>query len=111
MTSYEMYRGKCREMSEAAVIADPTLTLVRGHYDCPHWGEQSHWWTVRPDGTINDPTKDQFPSSGNGIYTPFTGMINCDECGKEVAESEAIVAGNGRYALCSGSCYGRFVGL
>lgn len=28
--NYAKHRGRCREMREAAVAADPTLTLVRG---------------------------------------------------------------------------------
>jgi hypothetical protein len=56
-TDYLTHRGKCKEMSEAAVAADPTLTLVRGHYFCTLWGEQAHWWCKRQDGIIVDPTK------------------------------------------------------
>lgn len=107
--NYKLYRGKCKEFSEKAVAEDPTLTLVRGHYYCPHWGEQPHWWTVRPDGTIHDPTKLQFPSEGKGLYVPFNGMVSCSECGKEVKEEEASIEGN--YAFCSSGCYGRFVGV
>lgn len=106
---YAKYRGKCKEMSEAEVAADPSLKLVRGHYYCPFWGEQPHWWTVRPDGTINDPTKLQFPSKGNGEYVEFDGNVSCSECGKEMKEEEAMSESN--YCFCSGECYGRFVGV
>lgn len=106
---YLRCRGKCKEMSEAAVAADPTLTLVRGHYFCPAWGMQPHWWTVRPDGTVYDPTALQFPSKGAGIYVPFNGMVSCAECGKELLEEEADIEGN--YAFCSYTCHGRFVGV
>lgn len=107
---YRTYRGKCREMSEAACKEDPTLTLVRGHYYCPIWNsDEPHWWCVRPDGTIHDPTAAQFPSAGLGIYTPFNGMVSCAECGKEVSEKQARFEGN--YAFCSGACLRRFVGL
>jgi len=34
---YDKYRGKCKEYCDAAVAADSTLTLVRGHYWCPVW--------------------------------------------------------------------------
>lgn len=109
-TDYQKFRGKCKEMSEAAVLADPTLTLVRGHYFCPCWcTEEPHWWTTRPDGTIYDPTKDQFPSKGNGIYTKFNGICECANCGKEVPEAEASI--DGRYAFCSTLCNMSFVGL
>ncbi len=107
---YATFRGRCKELSEAACQADPTLTLVRGHYHCPIWGtKEAHWWTVRPDGTIHDPTKLQFPSGGLGEYVPFDGTIECDECGKVVPEDEAQI--HGRYAFCSGLCNARFVGL
>ena len=107
---YKRYRGRCKELSEAACAADPTLTLVRGYYFCPLWGtEEPHWWCVTPDGTIHDPTREQFPSAGLGIYTPFNGMVACAECGKEVKEEEASLDSN--YAFCSDLCHGRFVGV
>lgn len=107
---YRMFRGKCRALSEAACKADPTLTLVRGHYYCPVWNsEEPHWWTVRADGTIFDPTARQFPSNGCGVYTPFAGMVDCCECGRQMHETEAIPAGN--YAVCSERCYRRLVGV
>jgi len=85
-TNYQKYRGKCKEYVEKAVKADPSLTAVRGYYDCPLFGRQQHWWCV--------------DSKGN---------ITCDQCGKVVPESEAYF--NGRYAFCSYSCAMRFVGL
>lgn len=107
---YRKFRGKCKELSEAAVAKDPSLTLVRGHYFCPIWcSDEPHWWTIRPDGTIHDPTKEQFPSKGAGIYTPFNGFVCCAECGKEVPEEKASAVGN--YGFCSGRCAGRFVGV
>jgi hypothetical protein len=112
MTDYEKFRGKCKPLSEQAVAADPTLRLVRGHYHCPDWGPQAHWWCERPDGTIVDPTVDQFPTKGVGAeYVEFSGMVECSECGKEVPEAEAEIAGNGHYAFCSGKCHARFVGV
>lgn len=109
-TDYLKYRGKCKEMSEAAVLADPTLTLVRGHYYCPIWNsDEPHWWCVKPDGTIVDPTARQFPSKGLGIYTPFDGLVTCAECGKEVPEDKALFESS--YAFCSGRCFGAFVGV
>jgi hypothetical protein len=59
-------RGKCREYSEQACLEDSTLRLCRGFYNCPIWGLQPHWWTMRNSGEIYDPTKDQFPSHGYG---------------------------------------------
>lgn len=108
-SDYLKYRGKCKEFCDQAVAKDSSLTLVRGHYLCPFWGEQPHWWTVRKDGTIYDPTKDQFPSKGIGEYVPFNGMLSCAECGKEIPEKDADIEGN--YAFCSYICHGRFVGV
>lgn len=107
---YTKYRGKCREMSEALVATDPTLTLVRGHYYCPIWNrDEPHWWCVKPDGTIVDPTAKQFGSKGMGEYTPFNGIVECAECGKKVAEEDAKFDSN--YAFCSNRCNGAFVGI
>lgn len=50
MSDYLKFRGKCKELSEAACAEDPSLALVRGHYYCPIWNvTEPHWWTVRPD--------------------------------------------------------------
>ncbi len=107
---YRLYRGKCKQMSEALVAEDPTLTLVRGHYFCPIWNsDEPHWWCEQQDGSIVDPTREQFPSKGSGIYTPFNGMCECSNCGKEVAEEDATFDSN--YVFCSSKCYGRFIGL
>jgi hypothetical protein len=110
-TDYEKYRGRCREMSEALVASDPTLTLVRGHYYDHEWGEQPHWWCRRPDGTIVDPTKDQFPSKGRGVYVEFDGIIECSECGKEMREGVDDIDYESNYAFCSTRCHAHFVGI
>ena len=73
--NYTKFRGKCKQMAEEAIKADPTLTLVRGHYYDAEWGMQQHWWTVRKDGAVYDPTALQFPSAGHGEYIPFDGMV------------------------------------
>lgn len=109
-SDYLNYRGKCKELCEDACNKDPTLILVRGHYFCPIWNtEESHWWCVKQDGTIYDPSKDQFPSKGLGIYAPFNGKVTCAECGKELDECDARFDSN--YAFCSVSCNMKFVGL
>lgn len=106
---YRIYRGKCREISKALVVEDPSLRLVRGHYLCPYWGEQAHWWCERADGAVVDPTSAQFPSNGTGMYIEFDGTLNCDECSAEVQEEDAVIMGN--YATCSNACAMRLVGL
>ena len=107
---YLRYRGRCLELSERACLDDPTLTLVRGHYYCPIWNtEEPHWWCIRADGTIFDPSCKQFPSKGLGVYTLFNGMCTCANCGKQVPETEADIEGN--YAFCSYRCHSQFVGV
>lgn len=106
---YAHYRGRCKEMAEEAIAVDPSLALVRGHYHCPFWGEQPHWWTIRPDGTIYDPTALQFPSKGIGHYEPFDGTVACSNCGKKMLEDEASYESN--YVFCSYTCHGAFVGI
>jgi len=109
MTDYMQYRGRCKELSEQAIAADPTLRLVRGYYHCPIWGRQEHWWTSRQDGTIHDPSARQFPSKGIGEYEEFSGICECANCGKEIEEADAISYGS--YAFCSSECVCAFVGV
>jgi len=113
MTGYEMYRGKCHEMSEALVKENPNLRLVRGFYYCPLRNRKvQHWWTQdTTTGEIIDPTAAQFPSNGQGTYTEFDGMCACDECGKKFREDDSHAVFEGRYALCSSACFQKFVGL
>ena len=107
---YSLYRGKCKEFCEAAIKIDPTLKLIRGHYYCPIWNSnEPHWWTVRENGEIYDPTRKQFPSKGLGDYTKFNGIVECSQCGKTMNENEAKFESN--YCFCSSECYGRFVGI
>lgn len=107
---YLKYRGKCKEFCEQALKDDPSLRLVRGFYYCPVWNkEEQHWWTERPDGTIFDPTKDQFGSRGTGTYREFDGTLPCAECGKIINELEIVHMGN--YQVCSSKCAMSLVGL
>ena len=109
MSDYERYRGKCKEMSEELIKNNPLLTLVRGHYECPFWGSQQHWWVKDQEGNIIDPTVNQFPSKGIGAeYIEFNGILSCTECGKEIPEEQADI--DGSHAFCSQQCYGRCVG-
>ena len=108
-TNYQKYRGKCKEFVDNAVKNDPSLTAVRGHYDCPIWGKQQHWWCVRQDGSIFDPTAKQFPSGGAFDYIAFDRNVECAQCGKNTPENETTF--NGNYGFCSTGCAMRFVGL
>lgn len=107
---YRRFRGRCKELSELAVAGDPTLRLVRGWYYCPIWNlEEPHWWTVRPDGEIHDPTAAQFPSGGAGDYREFAGSFPCEECGLKVAEAEAFR--DGHHVFCCSGCFARCIGF
>lgn len=58
-------RGKCHQASQAMVAAFPELRLVAGLvYQELGWGGNQHWWCVAPDGSIVDPTADQFALIG-----------------------------------------------
>jgi len=109
LSDYMQFRGKCKEMSEALVASDPSLTLVRGYYWDFQWGKQPHWWTKDPNGVIIDPTAAQFPSRGIGDYEEYDGIVECAECGKKLKEEDAKFESN--YAFCSSRCLMRFVGL
>lgn len=109
MTDYEKYRGKCKEMSEQLVADNPTFRLVRGHYVCPIWGKQQHWWCEDIDGKVHDPTARQFPSKGMGEYIEYDGFVECEECGAHIKEDEAYPMG--RFFVCSDICARSLVGL
>lgn len=110
VSDYLIYRGKCKELAEVACAADPTLRLVRGFYLCPIWGKQAHWWTVKPDGTIVDPSVRQFPTAGAGAeYQEYDGIIECEYCLKPVPEGDAYFYAH--HVYCSYECYGHDVGF
>lgn len=109
-SDYQKYRGKCRELCEEAIKEDPSLKLVRGYYICPLWGSQPHWWCIKSDGTIVDPSVKQFPTAGIGAdYIEFDGSIECEHCGKSVQEEDAYTYEH--HAYCSYSCFGHDVGF
>jgi hypothetical protein len=110
MNDYVKYRGKCKAMSEELCNNNSSLTLVRGYYFCPFWNvTEQHWWTKETDGTIVDPTKEQYPSKGNGEYIEFDGMCECEECGALFPENKGTF--HGSHAFCSYICYGRCIGV
>lgn len=109
-SDYLEFRGSCKELAEKACADDPTLRLVRGWYLCPMWGKQAHWWAVRSDGTIVDPSVKQFPTAGVGAeYIEFDGQIECEYCRKEVPEEKAYMYAH--HAYCSYECFGHDVGF
>lgn len=93
--NYSKAYGHCKEVCEKMKELFPELTLVRGHYYDAHWGEREHWWFTSPNGNIVDPTKEQFPTKGKGVYIPWdesqpepTGM--CPNCGEYCYNGEDV---------------------
>ena len=109
-SDYMQFRGKCQEACQDAVRRDSGLRIVRGWYYCPVWGKQAHWWCVKPDGTIMDPTVRQFPTKGVGAeYKEFDGYVDCEYCGQDILLDDAY-----RYEqhiYCSSACFGHDVGF
>lgn len=111
-TNYQKYRGKCKEFAkELAESSNGELEIVRGYYYEPLWNrDEPHWWCKDKNGVIHDPTKLQFPSGGmTEFYREFDGYLNCEQCGKQITESEIVPIGN--YATCSKRCAMSLVGL
>lgn len=102
--NYLKHRGKCKQYCEEALLADSSLKIVRGYYYDSFWGKQPHFWIVREDGSIYDPTKLQFPDQ-NGFYEESNGIFNCGHCGANVKEEVGYIVGN--YIYCDYTCYGR----
>jgi hypothetical protein len=97
---FEDVYGKCADLSRAMQKAFPELRLARGIYDCPVWGERTHWWLVAPGGDVVDPTASQFPSKGIGEYRELkegdripSGV--CMDCGDTVYDGATF---------CSDAC-------
>ncbi len=108
--------GRCVEITLIMHQVFPELIRVRGHYYCDIWGEREHWWLILPSEpggilidyeaeVLIDPTRDQFPSRGNGKYIVFdeslpepTGM--CPNCGSYTYD--------GHY-LCNDVCEREFM--
>jgi hypothetical protein len=110
MSDYAEYRGRCKELSEKLCADDPSLRLARGYYHCPIWGAQAHWWAVKPDGAIVDPSVKQFPTRGaSASYEEYDGTITCEQCGRRVGEEAAYMVE--QHAYCSDSCYARDIGF
>ena len=110
MSAEPRLRGRCQEMARSAQREDPTLRVVRGYFLDLIWGEQPHWWCVRPDGSIVDPSGEQFPSFATATpscYIEYDGTLVCESCGKEGKEGDPDweIVGNGHYAVCSDRCH------
>lgn len=83
-------KGLCHELASQLQEIHPELRLERGHYFCPaRAGGQPHWWCRAPDGTVIDPTADQFASAGTGAYVALDAQApeprgRCLYCGELV---------------------------
>lgn len=89
-------RGKCASATKAMVVAFPELRRVAGFAHVDHQWTDQHWWCVAPDGTVVDPTAEQFGQVGQHLVDyeeldlndPKTrGMIptgRCMDCGDPV---------------------------
>jgi hypothetical protein len=69
----------------------PELTRVPGFYLAPGGASHGeHWWLEAPDGSIVDPTADQWPSCGTGTYVRYDPTKHllpkgtCPYCGTSV---------------------------
>lgn len=101
-------RGKCQSAALRLAAEDPSLTAVAGWYNDPEWGREEHWWCIREDGSIVDPTAAQFPSNGAGRYDQYVGEAWCLECGADIPWDTYMETGQ---PICSAKCYGRMVGV
>lgn len=98
-------RGQCQSAAKELVEQDASLRLVRGWYIDVDWGEQEHWWCERPDGTIVDPTVEQFPTGhmpSLRCYREYNGVHPCPGC---------CIPVEGDSGLCCGPCEGATVGI
>lgn len=88
-------RGKCAEATRKMVEEFPELRRACGFVFAP-WGEDQHWWCVAPDGSVVDPTREQFPWVGGyeevdpaNPHRPIpTGR--CMECGNSAYGGETF---------------------
>ena len=102
--------GQCVEVTRRMKESCPELERIRGHYYCTAWGEREHWWLIDSDGNVVDPTAEQFPSNGRGVYIPWnegtpepTGM--CPNCGEHCFDGDYFCSdkcGKEYVAFCSG---------
>ena len=56
-------RGRCSRATAEMIEAFPELRRACG-FAHVSWGRDQHWWCVAPDGSIVDPTVNQFGQLG-----------------------------------------------
>lgn len=107
LTPAQLLRAKCQDYSEGLAKAFPELKAVSGFFcavepepDDRQPGAE-HWWCVHDDGTIYDPTVEQFGVT-TGIYVPWRRDFHhvrigcCMACGMEIYG----LAGTGSKCVC-----------
>ena len=87
-------RGQCKEATAEMVAAFPELRQAAG-FTRSSYGREQHWWCVTPDGTVVDPTVEQY---AGGVWEyleldlddPETRRVVptgvCQNCGGDVYE-------------------------
>jgi hypothetical protein len=94
LTRRELCRAECVTFTKRFVERFPHLKRVAGFYgsaepNVEFMNATEHWWCVEPDGTIVDPTFEQF-RPGDYVYTVFdktkhvVRLGRCMECGDEI---------------------------
>lgn len=101
-------RGTCERAAQELAHEDSSLRVVRGWYIDAQWGRQEHWWCERPNGTILDPTVEQFPTGHVPAlreYQEYQGVHSCPGCGAPVVTEDSSSG------FCCGPCLGGTVGV
>jgi len=76
---------QCAKYTLEMLEAFPELKRVRGYYHDFFQGRRPHWWLVKPDGYVIDPTVEQFCLGGEyelydeSLGEPKGKCINCGE--------------------------------
>ena len=100
-------RGRCAEATVEMIKAFPELRRACG-FVTVQWGRDQHWWCVAPDGSVVDPTAEQFGAMGvfeyeeidtsNPEHVARIPIAKCMECSGAVYEHSASVL------FCSDEC-------
>jgi hypothetical protein len=85
---YGSSHQRCAEFTRQMAERFPELRRVAGFYLTPTGASHGeHWWLETADATVVDPTADQWPSMGTGIYErydPARHLVSkgrCPSCG------------------------------
>jgi hypothetical protein len=99
--------GWCQFAATKMAKQFPELRLARGWYGTPQ-RKSAHWWCVAVDGTIVDPTGEQFKE--RGLFDRYIELdvnaIACTGCTSTVAESDPSFYVVADSPFCSKTCAG-----